>query len=344
MIRNRILLFLLAGVFFTSCTAYHELSLEVLRTGEARLPATARRVGFLYRNFRFPGDTLQHYFLEDGLLRKTTGEPGETLDSLLVTTCLESAALSFRQNGLAVEPLFFPADIMPPVSGEKLTPLPPSLVQKLAQPAAADHLIVLETFSWFFSRFTGERPREDAGEVAMAGIWALYDGATGKITETRSMVDTLYWQGDPGSGEETASLLPPRTTALEMASAIFGESYAQRFYPGWITVDRMMVIPPTEEFRQAAEHAVNQEWPRAEEIWKRYASDRFGRLAVTARYNLALAAESNDRIGEAVEWILRAQELADVYNNRKETTMVSRYRQILETRQKEISLMESWEK
>lgn len=343
MIRNRLLFFLLAGVFLTSCTAYHELSLEVLRTGETRLPATARRVGFLYRNFRFPGDTLLPYFLEDGMLRKRVGEPGEPLDSLLVTTCLESAAMAFRQNGLTVESLFFPADIMPPVSGEKLTPLSPSLVQKLARPAAADHLIVLETFSLFFSRFTGERRREDAGEVAMAGIWALYDGVSGKITETRSMVDTVYWQGDPGSGDET-TLLPPRTTALEMASAIFGESYAQRFYPGWITVDRLMVIPPTEEFRQAAEHALNQEWPQAEEIWKRYATDRFGRLAVTARYNLALAAESNDRIGEAVGWIHEAQKLADVYDNKKETAMVGRYRHILETRQKEISLMESWEK
>ncbi len=329
-------------LLWSSCTVFHTMPLEVLRTGEARLPPETGKVAWLYRHFKYTGDTLQHYYRDGETLRK--GKETVTLDSLLAEHCLTAAARALQQNGVAVESVFFPFDMMPRVTGDQLTPLPPSLVQKMALPAGADLLMVLETFSWFYSRFPGESLSHDAGEVALAGIWAIYDGHSGKITETRSMVDTLYWTGDHSASGGEALKFPPRLPALEMAAATFGENYARRFYPGWMTVDRLLVIPPTEEFRQAAEYAVNQEWDKATAIWQRYSADRFGRMAVSARYNLALAAETQDQLDNALHWITRADDLARLYRNKKETTMTGQYRQILESRLQEIRKMESWEK
>lgn len=338
---SHIISMFLGALFLSSCTLYQDFPLEVLRAGESRIPSETGKIGWLYRNFRYTGDTLQHYYRDGEVLRKE--KPEVNLDSLLATTCMQSAARDLRQNSVEAESLFFPADMMPPVSGEKLTPLPAALVQKLARPAGADRLMVLETFSWFYSRFRGETRLQDGGEVTLAGIWACYDGTTGAITETRSMVDTVYWSGGEDSKGQSMQL-PPRVPALEMAATTFGERYAQRFYASWITVDRLLVIPPIEEFRQAADHALQQEWEPAMAIWQRYSADRFGRLAITARYNLALAAETIDHIEKALHWIRQAEALARSYKNKKDISLTSDYRQILETRQKEIARLESWGK
>jgi len=331
----------LAILFLLSaCTVYQTVPIEIFRPEEARLPSGASRIGWLYRNFKYAGDTLQHYYRDGDQLRRDLPGKRMNIDSLAAAACLTAASRSFSENGISGEAVFFPLDIMPRVTGEKLSPLPPSLMMKLAQPAKAGIIISLETFSWFYSRFPGDSQSAEARQVELAGVWAVYDAVTGKLRETKSMVDTVYWDAAESGNDK----LPPRIPAIELAAEHFGEKYARRFYSEWLTTDRLLVIPPLEEFRMAAEMAGKQDWEGAREIWERYAGDRFGKLAITACYNLALDAEIHDKLNDAGKWISRASALAATYHNRKEMELVNSYQTILTRRREEIRRLEEMAK
>ncbi len=324
---------LMTVMLMSSCTVYQTVPIEVMQLEEIKLPEGVKRIGWLYRNFKYTEDTLQHYFRAGDVLRKDLANRKTDIDSIAASACLAAAARSFSTNGVNGNPVFFPADMMPRITGEKLSPIPDRLIRKIAQPAQAELIIALETLSWFYSHFPEDiSGGEDFRQVEITGVWAIYDAETGAIKETRSMVDTVYWQGSEAGQEE----LPPRVPAIEMAAEYFGESFAKKFSSGWVQTDRIMMVPPLEEFRLAAELASKEEWDGAREIWERYAAGRFGKLAITARYNLALDAEIHDRYEDAVDMIVSASELAAEYKNRKEMDIVNRYRKILVARLEEI--------
>lgn len=330
---------LLMAAFF-SCTVYEPIPIEVIRSREVPLQVEGNQVALMYRNFKYPGDTLQHYYRDGGYLRKDKENPEQNIDSIAVYSCLQSAAQKFAENGMTSVPAIYPVDFMPGITGEKIAALPASLVRKIIQPSRADYLVSLETFSYFYSRFPGDSRESELRQVVMAGLWAVYDGHSGEVVDSRQMVDTLYWDEADEAVASGKSPLPPRLPAIRLAAEVFGENYAGKFNSGWVKVDRMLIVPPLEEFRIAANYAQEQKWEQAIEIWHRYTPGHMGKLAITARYNLALAAEINDNLEEANNQINSAYDLASVYKNKNELKMVLLYREILRKRQKEIDAIE----
>jgi hypothetical protein len=59
-------------------------------------PPEIKNVALVYRNFKYPGDTLQHYYKSDYQLKKASASPNLT-DSMLVNICLQE--LSENLNG-----------------------------------------------------------------------------------------------------------------------------------------------------------------------------------------------------------------------------------------------------
>ena len=332
--------FLLMAAFF-SCTVYEPIPIEVIRTRDVPLQVEGNQVALMYRNFKYPGDTLQHYYRDGGHLRKDKKNLNHNIDSIAVSSCLQSAAQKFAEYGVTAVPVIYPVDFMPGITGEKIPALPATLVRKIILPSRADYLVSLETLSYFYSRFPGDSRESELRQVVMAGLWAVYDGHSGEVADSRQMVDTLYWNEADEAVAAGKSPLPPRLPAIRLAAEVFGENYAGKFHSDWIEVDRMLIVPPLEEFRIAANYVQEQKWDQAIEIWRRYTPGHMGKLAITARYNLALAAEINDNLEEANNQINSAYDLASVYRNKNEMKMVLLYREILQKRQKEIDAIET---
>jgi hypothetical protein len=175
--------------------------------------------------------------------------------------------------------------------------------------------------------------------VIMAGIWAVYDALTGAIVKHESLVDTLYWNSINDDGQRI--LIPPRITALELAAEVYASNFAKKFTTSWETVQRLLIIPPVQEFTLAAEYASENKWYEALELWKRYSSERYGRLSVSARFNIALAYEMLDDIYTASEWIDKALAQTRVYRNKEELRLVQNYQRILNQRKKEIDQLQN---
>jgi hypothetical protein len=333
---KRLIVFFILAVLLYSCTVYREYAIDIYKPGEVLVPRDARNVVLVYRNFKYPADTLQNYYKRDFRLVKAKSTPQE-LDSVLVTTCLFEVAKNFKTNLSFGDIKIMPYHSFTRHEGEKIPALDFDVVKRIAETADADLVISLETFSYFFSEFSGNMDSPESNEVITANVWAVFDPKNEKLIERKALIDTVFWNGYDANGNLQRNFqLPPRETALKIASQLAGENYAKRFFATWQTVNRLYSIPPLPDFEKAASYVDKGEWENAIPIWEKYAADDNGKLAINARYNLALASEMNDDLETAVKWANAAQTLAIRYRDRENVKMIMQYRNILDERRKDI--------
>jgi hypothetical protein len=302
---NRLAGFILILFVFTSCTVYKEFNIDIYKPGEAEIPADARKVALVYRNFRYDNDTLKHYYNDNHQLKKAKGDP-QNIDSVLATYCLNEAALSLKKNYQNKEFLIF-NNAFKPHSAAKIPQLNASVLNNLLEQTGTDYIILLEMHSSFYSEYKSEEGGPNPREVVTADIWSAFDPATQKFRDRKTMIDTIFWNSykDDGSIDKSGKL-PPRLTALKIAAQLAGEKYAKRFTASWVNTNRIYSVPPLPDFEAAEKYVKNAEWDNAIMLWKRYSGNKDGKLAINARYNLAFGYEMKDDIDSALQWLSSA--------------------------------------
>lgn len=320
----------------TGCTVYREFPIEIYKPGEIPIEPGNRNVALVYRNFNYPGDTLQNYYKSDYQLKKAFNSPNLS-DSALVGTCLQELSENLKNNHAFNRVEILPITIFKKHEGEKLPPLNISIIKNITEATETDLLISLETYSSFYTEYSGNYDVAQSNEVITAAVWAVYDPKNEKLVERKAMIDTIYWNRFDEQGNIRKDLrLPPRETALTIAAQLAGENYAKRFYASWQTVSRMYSVPPLPDFSVAAGYIQDGQWDNAIALWERYAAGKNGKLAISARYNLALGYEMKDDFETASNWAAAAQQLALKYRSREDLKMIMLYQKILEQRKKEI--------
>ena len=78
------------------------------------------------------------------------------------------------------------------------------------------------------------------------------------------------------------------------------------------------------------------DWDNAILLWKRYADDKNGKLAIHARYNLAFGYEMKDDIDTAIQWISAAKQSAESYHSRSDLKLIEQYNTVLIQRKKDV--------
>ena len=333
--RSSLLLLLIILLAFISCTVYKEYSIDVYKPGEIVIPSTSKNVAIVYRNFKFQNDTLQHYYKDNYQLKKVKTDPKE-LDSIMVNYCIEELAQNLKDKNLFDRIQIFP-ELFKQHSGSNLPALNFDIVNKLASETNTDILISLETFSYFYSEYNSDYNIPKPREVITAAVWAVYDPADRKVTERKTMIDTVFWNAynDNGSIDKN-SKLPPRLTALKIASQLAGESYSKLFFASWVKANRIYSIPPLPDFEAAEKYLKKNEWDNAILLWKRYADDKNGRMAINARYNLALGYEMKDELEISSQWLDAALQIATAYRSKDDIRRILQYKNVLQQRLKDI--------
>ena len=329
--------FLILIIFFsiTSCTVYKEYSIDIYKPGEIAIPSTAKNVAIVYRNFKFSNDTLQHYYKDDYQLIKVANDPKE-LDSIMVSYCMQELAKNLKEKNLFDRIHIFP-ELFTAHYGDKLPTLNFDVVNKLTSETNTDVLISLETFSYFYSEYYAENNIQNPREVITAAVWAVYDPNVQKLIERKTMIDTVFWNGYDNNGNyDQNSKLPPRLTALKIASLLAGENYSKLFFASWVKANRIYSIPPLPDFEAAEMYLKKNDWDSAILLWRRYADDKNGRMAINARYNLALAYEMKDELTTAKQWLEGALQIATSYRSKDDIKRIMEYKKILDQRQKDI--------
>ena len=333
---NRIIfLFLILSLTITSCTVYKEYPIDIYKPGEINIPPNVENVAIVYRNFKYEADSLQQFYKSDGRLKKANNDV-ENLDSLLANYSIKELALNLQDKNTFKRIHIFPS-IFKEHSGEKLPALKFDLIKKLSSSTETDLLISLETFSYFFSEQSQNYDIPKSREVFTVAVWAVYDPYAEKLIERKTMIDTVYWNSyDKNGNYQKGSKLPPRPTALKIASQLAGEEYSKRFFASWQTVNRMYSIPPLPDFTEASNYIDKGKWDNAILIWKKYAPENNGKMAINARYNIALGYEMKDDLESAWKWLAAAKQLAVLYKSKEDIKMITQYQKVLSKRKKEI--------
>ena len=319
----------------SSCTVYKEYAIEIYTPGVIAVPPNVKNVALVYRNFKYRGDSLQHYYKKDNQLLKSKNDP-ENLDSILANYVLKELATNLKDRNTFDRIHIFP-NLFKPHTGKKLPPLKFDLVNKVTTATETDLLISLETFSCFFSKYSGNSEVPKSDEVITAAVWAVYDPDARKVIERKTMIDTVFWNNYNEKGElQKGAKLPPRKTALKVAAQLAGENYSKRFFASWQKVNRVYSVPPPADFTTAASFIEKGDWDNAIIIWKRYATDKNGKMAIHARYNLALAYEMKDDIDTAWKYLTAAKKLATSYNSKDDIKRITEYQKVLVHRKKDI--------
>ncbi len=334
---KKLIPFILAILTLASCTVYKEYPIEIYQPGVIPVPPETDNVAIVYRNFKYKNDTLQHYYQDDFRLKKAKNEPAN-LDSVLVNLCIEELAKNLKEKNAFNNIHIFP-ELFSLHYGEKLPALDFNTVNKIAETTDADLLVSLETYSYFYSEYSStEQTPGKSNEVITAAIWAVYNPNTQKLIEHKAMIDTIFWNGYDNNGNyQRKSKLPPRITALKIASQLAGENYSKRFFASWQTVNRMYSVPPLPDFAAADEYVQKGEWDNAIMLWKRYADDSSGKMAINARYNLALGYEMKDDLETAQKWLIAAQQIAADYKSKEDLKMILQYRKLLAKRLNDVA-------
>lgn len=336
--RHHFIVFIFS-ILISSCTVYKEYPIDIYKPGKVTVPPNVENVALVYRNFKYTGDTLQHYYKVDNRLKKAKQDP-EKLDSLLANYCLKELASNFKDKNTFNRIHIFPG-VFKAHSGKKLPALDFALINKISQTTETDLVISLETFSYFFSEYAQQNDRSKSREVITAAVWAVYDPVAEKVLERKTMIDTLFWNNYDEEGKYLKKLkMPPRTIALKISAQLSGENYSKRFFASWQTVNRIYSVPPLPEFSKAAEFVDAGKWNSAIEIWNRYATDDNGKMAINARYNLALAYEIKDDLLTSWKWLKAAEKLAVAYKSKEDLKMILQYKRILAKRKKDIDRLD----
>lgn len=331
--------FILFLWILSGCTVYREFPIDIYVPGEITIPPETGNAAIVYRNFSYPGDTLQNYYKSDYQLKKSRNIV-EGADSVLVKACLQELAGELKTNQVFENVTLLPVDLFQKHSGEKLPLLNSSVVKQLSSSVNADILISLETFSCFFSEFSGNYDVAESNEVVSVSVWAVYDPANDKPRAVKTLIDTLYWNRfDENSNK--ANVLPNRGTALKIASQLAGRNFAKHFFASWQRVDRMYVVPPLPDFSDAAFLIGKGKWDEAIAIWNKYASEKNGKLAISARYNIALAYEMKDDPVTAMKWLNAAENLALSFKSRSDIQMILVYKKVLNQRIRQFNAFQS---
>ena len=323
-----------------SCTVYKEYPIDVYKPGEIALPRNVENIALITRNFKYKNDTLQHFYKDNNLLKKAKGDP-KNLDSILTGICLNELALNLKANKVGNQINIYP-EVFKPHTGAKLPSLDFELINKFTTATDADLVISLETFSYFYSEYSTEANMPKSRDVITGNVWAVYDPVAKKIIERKTLIDTVFWNSfdDQGNYDKT-SKLPPRLSALKIASQMAGENYSKRFMATWVSVKRMYSIPPVPDFEAAEKYLLKGDWDNAIMLWKRYATDKNGKMAINARYNLALGYEMKDDLDTALQWLAAAQQTASDYRNKDDIKRIAAYQKVLAQRKKEVERLNS---
>lgn len=124
--------------------------------------------------------------------------------------------------------------------------------------------------------------------------------------------DSIFWE-EIGSGEATVrARLINEEELIKQASEFAGTIPAKHLLPHWTTASRYLFQGGSVNMRDAAVYAKEGNWPDAISLWKANfeAKKRKQKQKMYAAYNIAVGYEMQDSIDNAVEWALKAQQIA----------------------------------
>lgn len=325
--------------FLSSCVTLNEFPIEVFQPAKITLPAEIKNVTIVGRNLKYENDTLQNYYSKD--FRLVKNKKTFNTDSISVQACLDSLSQKLQAQKRFNKITALPVSSFPVQFVKNLHAPSKNLIQEIETKTGADALIMLDTYSGFYSIYKNSDDGRSVAQVVTASIWTIFDVSKNRMISHTSLVDTVYWDGFDSNQNYLVSRIPDKKAAIQIAAGLVGINFSKNIIPYWATVYRNTLSNNQADFKKAAELAKKNKWEEASAMWKKYTESKNKRYKIHALYNLAIASEMEGNIEAAVELNNMASKISYSAAFATENEIIRKYSAVLAKRKIELAKLNS---
>ncbi|MEI6274891.1 MAG: DUF6340 family protein [Prolixibacteraceae bacterium] len=305
-------------VLLSSCISTGKISIQVSVPPKRAIPAEIQSVVLMNRSMTPEFSVLNQDSLENLFIRKKLNLDIVLLDSLAADTTLQAIGQAMYESGRfdVVVPLRrnLPYNNL---SGRNQSPsLSLKQVRQICNEFKTDALLLLENFTEKIntsyrseSGFSDGVPVKQFTafvQVAYHSNWKLYQPLEKLLVAKFEVKDTIFWEKNGFSLQETYEKLPTIKEALIEGAIENGQNLASYFSPSWKQDERMYYLTNNQEADKAVFHLKKNEWKEAQEIWMKFSASNSATFRSRIEYNLALASEMNGDLKEAIVWATKS--------------------------------------
>lgn len=304
---------LLTVFLLTSCYTIEHLPIDYMESAQVNFPPQIKRVGVVNNMSSTPDNQIE----EPDTLKKTAYEIVRKVNHYNGDPVLATQSLA---EAIAEQDYFDTVIILDSaLRARDYHPRESILSQKetidLAEKMDVDLLVALENLQIKTTRIISIMPG--------MGYWGTIDA---KISPSirlyipqRSLPlveinasDTIFWEDTSYSEARLNTRYLPEEEIIKEASNYSGNIPIKYFIPYWKTEYRHLYTGGNSQMRDALYLALNNNWEKACEIWKRIYDKKGERKKpqMYAAFNMALYYEVNDNLTAAIEWAQKAAEIA----------------------------------
>ena len=325
--------------FLSSCVTLNEFPIEVFQPAKITLPAEIKNVTIVSRNLKYENDTLQNHYSKD--FRLVKNRKTFNTDSISVQACLDSLSQKLQTQKRFNKITALPVSSFPVQFVKNLHAPSKNLIQEISSKTDADALIMLDTYSGFYSIYKNADDGRSVAQVVTASIWTIFDVSKNRMISHTSLVDTVYWDGFDNQQNYLASRIPDKKAAVQIAAGLVGANYSKNIIPYWAIVYRNTLSTNQAEFKKAAGLAKMNKWEEASALWQKYTESKNKRHKIHALYNLAVAAEMDGNIEAAIEMNNKASKISTSPSFADENKIIRKYAAVLAKRKIELAKINS---
>jgi len=163
--------------------------------------------------------------------------------------------------------------------------------------------------------------------VEITSGWRMYYPADKQIVVEELKKYTQQWEFEGKTKKDALRNLPSKMFAVEDAGRLAGIDFSSRLYTLRTTVERVLFIKGSKDFKIANRYLKQRHWKSAATIWKEHTNDPDKKIASAAFYNLAVINEMEGNIEEALRLAKQAGKL-------NEARIIKEYILLLEEKKK----------
>jgi hypothetical protein len=253
--------------------------------------------------------------LENLFIKKKLALDELLLDSLAADTTLKTIGNALYESGRF--DVVIPLRRNLPNTSRSYLDKQPSLslpeVKQICSEFKTDAMLALERFNENIntSYKVGFDPLSEYGngkeytifvQIAFHSNWKLYQPGEKLKMAKFEISDTIFWERSGPTLQETYEKLPTIKEALLNGAIENAQNLSSYISPGWEQQSRSYFITKNKEADHAIASVNDNDWKEAENFWKKFATASSVGFRSQIEYNLALAAEMNGKIDEAIQW------------------------------------------
>jgi len=306
-------LFLLAAhLFLSSCTSIKTITIELPQKAKQELPQNIqslvlinRTVDDTYTDLR--ADSLQQIFFDEGFNLDTIIKDRQAADTML--KAMGDLLFESGRYDIVIPENRFAAHTKNAFFSETLGW---NEAKQWCEDFNTDAVLSIDMFKTrVVTKYESENMFNPAdnnffsvSEANMGIIYEslirIYDPANEKILVREFMRDTLIWQDMDRSARELFSHFTSVKQALSEASIALALDFTEKIGTSWIPERRELYTDGDDKMKVAEKYIDQGDWASAKELWLEVAQGSSKAAKSKALFNLAVAAEIEGDIDEAI--------------------------------------------